>query len=42
MLTNFESFDTLAGPSREPTEVVPVVYRLACAAPSFSVSDEIR
>jgi hypothetical protein len=31
-LTSFETFDSLAGPSHEPTEVVPLVIELAEAA----------
>lgn len=31
-LTSFETFDTLAGPSRSPEDVVPLVCRLARAA----------
>ena len=31
-LTSFETFDTLAGPSRSLEEVVPMVQHLACAA----------
>jgi AcrR family transcriptional regulator len=31
-LTSFETFDTLAGPSRSPEEMVPLVQRLARAA----------
>ena len=30
-LTSFETFDTLAGPTRDPAEVVPLVQRLARA-----------
>jgi AcrR family transcriptional regulator len=29
-LTAFETFDALAGPTRSPEDVVPVVFRLAC------------
>jgi AcrR family transcriptional regulator len=35
-LTSFETFDNLAGPSRSPEEVVPVVQRLAHAALGIS------
>ena len=31
-LSSFETFDTLAGPTRSMEEVAPVVYQLACAA----------
>lgn len=31
-LTSFETFDSLAGPDRTPTEVVPVVVTLVDAA----------
>jgi len=31
-LTSFETFDTLAGTTRGPEEVVPLVHHLACAA----------
>ena len=31
-LSSFETFDTLAGPTRSMEEVAPLVYRLACAA----------
>lgn len=32
MLTSFESFDTLAGPTRSPADITPLVQRLARAA----------
>lgn len=35
-LTGFETFDSLAGPTRGPLEVVPVVQRLARAALGFA------
>ena len=31
-LSSFETFDTLAGPTRSPQEVAPLVYQLACIA----------
>jgi len=31
-LSSFETFDTLAGPTRSMEEVAPLVYQLACAA----------
>jgi AcrR family transcriptional regulator len=31
-LSSFETFDTLAGPTRSIEEVAPLVYQLACAA----------
>jgi hypothetical protein len=31
-LSSFETFDTLAGPTRRIEEVAPLVYQLACAA----------
>ena len=31
-LLSFETFDTLAGPTRSLEEVMPLVYRLGCAA----------
>jgi AcrR family transcriptional regulator len=37
-LTSFETFDSLAGPTRGPLEVVPVVQRLARAA--LGLADE--
>jgi hypothetical protein len=32
MLTSFESFDALAGATRSPEEVAPLIQRLAHAA----------
>lgn len=36
VLTSFQSFDTLAGASRSPLDVVPIVHRLARVALGFA------
>jgi AcrR family transcriptional regulator len=39
-LVSFETFDTLAGPTRTPVEVAPLIFRLARAALSELLSDQ--